>query len=40
MIKVANWINDALRNHNDEAVLNRIKTEVIELMEKHPYLEG
>lgn len=40
MIKLANWINDALRNHNDEAVLNRIKTEVIELMEKHPYLEG
>ncbi len=39
MVKVANWINEALRNHKDEEILNRIKNEVLELMEKHPYLE-
>jgi glycine hydroxymethyltransferase len=39
MVQVANWINDALRNKDDEEVLARIKSEVIALMEQHPYLE-
>ena len=39
MVKVANFINDALRNHDNEEVLNKIKEEVIALMAKHPYLE-
>lgn len=39
MIKVAHFINDALRNKDDEEVLARIKNEVVELMAKHPYLE-
>lgn len=39
MIKVAHFINDALRNKDDEEVLARIKNEVCELMAKHPYLE-
>jgi len=39
MVKVAHWIDEALRNKDDEAVLARIKNEVIEIMAKHPYLE-
>ena len=39
MVKVANWINDALRNNDNEEVLARIKAEVIEIMDNHPYLE-
>ena len=39
MILVANFINDALRNKDDEAKLQEIKAKVIELMKKHPYLE-
>lgn len=38
MIKVAHFINDALRNKDDEEALARIKNEVCELMAKHPYL--
>ncbi|MGM9970446.1 MAG: serine hydroxymethyltransferase [Anaeroplasma sp.] len=38
MIKVAHWINDALRNKDNVERLNEIKQEVEELMEKHPYL--
>ena len=36
--KVAKFIDDALRNYNDEEKLNQIKNDVIKLMEKHPYL--
>ena len=39
MVLVANFINDALRNQDNEEVLNRIKEDVIKLMAKHPYLE-
>ena len=39
MVKVAKFINDALRNADDENKLNEIKEEVIKLMEKHPYLK-
>lgn len=38
MVKVANWINDALRNQDNEEVLARIKNEVVKIMEEHPYL--
>ena len=38
MVKVANWINEALRNKDNEEILQRIKKEVEELMLKHPYL--
>lgn len=38
MIKVAHWINDALRNKDNEEVLARIQNEVVELMKEHPYL--
>ena len=39
MIKVAHWIDEALRNQESEEVLARIKQEVIDIMAKHPYLE-
>ena len=39
MVLVANFINDALRNQDNEEVLNRIKEDVIKLMARHPYLE-
>lgn len=39
MIKVAHWIDEALRNQENEEVLARIKNEVIDIMAKHPYLE-
>ena len=39
MVLVANFINDALRNQDNEEVLNKIKEDVIKLMAKHPYLE-
>ena len=39
MVKVAKFINDALRNAEDENKLNEIKEEVIKLMEAHPYLK-
>ncbi|MDE7213303.1 MAG: serine hydroxymethyltransferase [Anaeroplasmataceae bacterium] len=32
--KVARWIDQALRNYNDEAALNRVREEVIERMKK------
>lgn len=35
---VAKFIDDALRNYNDEEKLNEIRQNVIKLMEKHPYL--
>jgi glycine hydroxymethyltransferase len=35
---VAKFIDDALRNDNDEEKLNEIRQNVIKLMEKHPYL--
>lgn len=38
MVKVANWIDRALRNKDDEAKLAEIRSEVEALMEKHPYL--
>ena len=40
MVKVAHLINDALRNKDNEEVLNRIKNEVLELMSHYPYLEA
>ena len=39
MIKVAHWIDEALRNQDNEEVLARIKNEVVEIMALHPYLE-
>ncbi len=36
--KVAEFIDEALRNKDDEDKLNAIKAKVIELMAKHPYL--
>lgn len=39
MVLVAKFINDALRNADDENKLEEIKKEVIKLMEKHPYLK-
>lgn len=39
MVKVAHWIDEALRNQDNEEVLARIKAEVVEIMAKHPYLE-
>ncbi len=39
MRKVANFINDALRNYENEDILLKIKNDVVSLMEKHPYLE-
>ncbi len=39
MVLVAKFINDALRNSDDENKLEEIKKEVIKLMEKHPYLK-
>jgi len=36
---VAKFINDALRNKDDEAKLNEIKNDVLKLMAKHPYLK-
>ena len=34
-----NSIVNALRNQDNEEVLNRIKEDVIKLMARHPYLE-
>lgn len=34
--KIANWINAAIENHNDEKVLNIIRKEVIKLCKKFP----
>ncbi|MBQ3253274.1 MAG: serine hydroxymethyltransferase [Acholeplasmatales bacterium] len=39
MVKVAHWIDSALRNKDNEEVLNKIKSEVEELMALHPYLQ-
>ena len=39
MVKVAHWIDEALRNQDNEEVLAKIKSEVVEIMAKHPYLE-
>ena len=39
MRKVAHWIDEALRNPDDENTLAKIKQEVIDIMAKHPYLE-
>ena len=39
MVKVASWIDEALRNKDNEEVLSRIKNEVIAIMALHPYLE-
>lgn len=39
MVKVAHWIDEALRNQDNEEVLAKIKAEVVEIMAKHPYLE-
>lgn len=36
---VARLIDKALRNYKDEQILAEIKSEVVELMKKHPYLE-
>ncbi len=36
--RVARWIDRALRNFEDESILNKIKAEVLEFMAKHPYL--
>ena len=36
---VARFINEALRNKDDEAKLASIKAEVVKLMKKHPYLK-
>ena len=38
MVKVANWIDRALRNKDNEEELAKIQAEVVELMKKHPYL--
>ena len=37
---IARFIDEALRNKDDEAKLASIKEEVINLMNKHPYLDG
>ncbi len=39
MVKVARFISDALKNKDNQEVLDSIQKEVITLMEKHPYLE-
>ena len=39
MRMVANFIDRALKNKDDEEALAKIREEVIKLMEKHPYLE-
>ena len=36
---VANFIDKALRNKDDEEVLNKLREDVVSLMKKHPYLE-
>ena len=36
---IAGFINKALRNKDNQEILNKIKYEVCELMKKHPYLE-
>ena len=36
---IAGFINEALRNKDNQEILNKIKYEVCELMKKHPYLE-
>ena len=37
--QVARFIDKALRNKDDEEVLNAVRNDVIALMAKHPYLE-
>ena len=37
---IARFIDEALRNKDDEAKLAKIKEEVINLMKKYPYLDG
>ena len=39
MVKVANWIDRALRNKDNEEELSKIQSEVVALMKNHPYLE-
>ncbi|MBE6137694.1 MAG: serine hydroxymethyltransferase [Erysipelotrichaceae bacterium] len=39
MVKIAHFINDALRNKDNEEVLASIREEVIALMANYPYLE-
>ncbi len=36
---IAGFINEALKNKDNQEILNKIKNEVCELMKKHPYLE-
>ena len=36
MSLLANWIFEALKSHNDEAALNKIKTSVLELCRTFP----
>lgn len=36
---IAGFINEALRNKDNQEILNKIKNAVCELMKKHPYLE-
>ena len=38
MVKVANWIDRALRNKDNEEVLAEVRNEVVALMVNHPYL--
>ena len=37
---VARFIDKALRNKDNEEVLNEVRNDVIALMAKHPYLEA
>jgi glycine/serine hydroxymethyltransferase len=39
MVKVANWIDRALKNKDSEEELAKIQNEVLSLMKNHPYLE-
>lgn len=39
MVLVAQFINEALRNRDNPEVLEEIKSKVVQLMQKHPYLE-
>ena len=36
---IAGFINEALRNKDNQEILNKIKNAVCDLMKKHPYLE-
>ncbi len=37
MVKVAFWINEAVSNHEDSKVLNRIRKEVLRICDKYPF---